>query len=201
MPCRGFLQGVRSGWTRENADLSRRKQKIADRQRVSGFARLYGALRTIQHEIEAIMGEFEDQMEDLVYVISFAYPTSSSLLSLKFFSSSPRRDACARHDLVKLKCELIDSNHDPPIDPPPDLVLTHKTLMALLGQYEHLTKRISGMPVDSQGTGGQATVQGAVGRGAAAFLTMGMLKVQVSLLPCYPLLPPLPSAYPLCPLL
>lgn len=58
--------------------------------------------------------------------------------------------------------------------------MTHKTLMALLGQYEHLTKRISSMPVDPSGTGGQATVQGAVGRGAAAFLTMGMLKVQAS---------------------
>jgi hypothetical protein len=46
--------------------MVRRKQKIADRSRVSGFARLYGALRTIQHEIEAQMSECEEQMEDLV---------------------------------------------------------------------------------------------------------------------------------------
>jgi hypothetical protein len=55
--------------------------------------------------------------------------------------------------------------------------------MVLLGQYEHLTKRISAMPVDENGTGGQATVQGAVGRCAAAFLTKEMLKVQVRDLP------------------
>jgi hypothetical protein len=71
------------------------------------------------------------------------------------------------------------------MDPSEEVVLTHKTLMVLLGQYEHLTKRISAMPVDENGTGGQATVQGAVGRCAAAFLTKEMLKVQVRDLPFF----------------
>jgi rabenosyn-5 len=48
--------------------MNRRKQKIADRQRVTGFARLYGTIRTIQGEIESQMSDFEEQMEDLLYV-------------------------------------------------------------------------------------------------------------------------------------
>ena len=47
----------------------RRKQKIADRQRVTGFARLYGTIRTIQREIESQMSDFEEQMEELLYVL------------------------------------------------------------------------------------------------------------------------------------
>lgn len=43
---------------------SRRKHKILDRQRTTGFARLYQALRAIQHEIEELTPEFEDQMEE-----------------------------------------------------------------------------------------------------------------------------------------
>ena len=45
----------------------RRKQKIADRQRVNGFARLYQALRTLQAEIEEMMPDFEEQMDILTY--------------------------------------------------------------------------------------------------------------------------------------
>jgi rabenosyn-5 len=54
---------------------TRRKQKIADRQRVTGFARLYGTIRTIQGEIESQMSDFEEQMEDLLYV--FVSPSFS----------------------------------------------------------------------------------------------------------------------------
>ena len=40
-----------------------RIQKIADRQRVNGFARLYQMLRNLQHEIEDTMPDFEEQMD------------------------------------------------------------------------------------------------------------------------------------------
>jgi hypothetical protein len=68
-------------------------------------------------------------------------------------------------------------SNETPIEPPEDLLLTHKTLMALLLQYEHLTKRISSIQCEEGGN--QATVQGAVARMAATFLTKEMLKVQV----------------------
>jgi hypothetical protein len=71
-------------------------------------------------------------------------------------------------------------SNETPIEPPEDLLLTHKTLMALLLQYEHLTKRISSIQCEEGGN--QATVQGAVARMAATFLTKEMLKVQVRLL-------------------
>ena len=35
---------------------------------MNGFARLYQAIRSIQHEIEDLMPEFEEQMESLLYV-------------------------------------------------------------------------------------------------------------------------------------
>jgi rabenosyn-5 len=38
---------------------------MQDRQRVSGFARLYAALRKSQVEIEEAMGDFEAQMDIL----------------------------------------------------------------------------------------------------------------------------------------
>jgi hypothetical protein len=59
--------------------MSRRKQKIADRSRVNGFARLYGTIRTIQHEIESQMSDFEELMEELVYVSSHLFPFRSVL--------------------------------------------------------------------------------------------------------------------------
>ena len=45
---------------------SRRKQKMADRKRVTGFQRLYQALRSLQGEIEELMPDFEEQMDILV---------------------------------------------------------------------------------------------------------------------------------------
>ncbi|WVW78231.1 hypothetical protein I302_100184 [Kwoniella bestiolae CBS 10118] len=42
-----------------------RKQKMQDRQRVTGFARLYSALRGLQGNIEELMPEFEDLLADL----------------------------------------------------------------------------------------------------------------------------------------
>lgn len=42
-----------------------RKQKMADRTRVTGFARLYQALKTLQAEIDDMMPDFEEQMEIL----------------------------------------------------------------------------------------------------------------------------------------
>ena len=63
----GLRREERSGEQRE-AKLIRgsRKQKMADRQRVNGFARLYTAIRSIQHEVEDLMPEFEEQMESLL---------------------------------------------------------------------------------------------------------------------------------------
>lgn len=46
----------------------RRKQKMADRQRPTGFARLYQLLRGLQAEIEETMPEFEDEMQELMCV-------------------------------------------------------------------------------------------------------------------------------------
>jgi hypothetical protein len=83
---------------------------------------------------------------------------------------------------------MIRSN-ETPIEPPEDLLLTHKTLMALLLQYEHLTKRISSIQCEEGGN--QATVQGAVARMAATFLTKEMLKVQV----CRPFLLSFPQIF------
>jgi hypothetical protein len=98
------------------------------------------------------MSDFEEQMEDLVYVplLQFFFP------------------------------RLTIRSNEEPTEPPDDLLLTHKTLMALLLQYEHLTKRVSSIQCEEGGN--QATVQGAVARMAATFLTKEMLKVQVSTL-------------------
>ena len=45
--------------------VRRRKQRIADRQRMTGFARLYQALRSLQSEVEDTMPDFEEQMDIL----------------------------------------------------------------------------------------------------------------------------------------
>jgi hypothetical protein len=65
-----------------------------------------------------------------------------------------------------------------PPDPPTELIKTHKELLALLGQYEVLSKRLSNLPCPEGGN--QATVQSAVARASATFLTKEMLKLQVS---------------------
>ena len=78
---------------------------------------------------------------------------------------------------------------DDPPEPPPELIQTHQSLMILFGQYDHLSKRISGMPCAEGGN--QASVQAAVARSAATFLTKEMMKVQVS-----QLLPPLHPLFP-----
>lgn len=46
-------------------DDDRRKQKMQDRQRVSGFAKLYAALTSLQAEIEEVMLDFEGHMDIL----------------------------------------------------------------------------------------------------------------------------------------
>lgn len=51
--------------------LRRRKQKMADRQRVTSFAKLYALLHQLQAEIEDAMPEFEDAMEILACVCPF----------------------------------------------------------------------------------------------------------------------------------
>jgi hypothetical protein len=111
------------------------------------------------------MSDFEEQMEDLVYVpFPLFRPTHLHFWSWKMNSG-------------RGSSKLIIRSNEPPIEPLDDLLLTHKTLMALLLQYEHLTKRISSIQCDEGGN--QATVQGAVARMAATFLTKEMLKVQV----------------------
>jgi hypothetical protein len=83
----------------------------------------------------------------------------------------------SRWDVLTIR-SIKDKEGDTPNEPSDELLSTHKTLMDLLLQYEHLTKRISS--VQCVEGGNQATVQGAVARTAAAFLTKEMLKVQVS---------------------
>ncbi|WVF69598.1 hypothetical protein IAT40_004376 [Kwoniella sp. CBS 6097] len=125
------VKGVRV--CRECWAVVSRKQKMADRQRVNGFARLYQALRTLQSEIEDLMPEYEDQLAEL---------TESS------------------------------EAHDPT----PEVVQTHKSLLTLFAQYEHLSKRIGGLSV-TEGSS-QAVVQSAVARSAAGFLAKEMVKLQ-----------------------
>lgn len=79
--------------------------------------------------------------------------------------------------VLTVKVALMNRSQDEPTDPPDDLLLMHKTLMNLFLQYEHLTKRISNSKCEEGGN--QATVQGAVARTSASFLTKEMLKVQV----------------------
>lgn len=52
----------------------------------------------------------------------------------------------------------------------------HRNLLALIAQYEHLSKRMSALPV-AEGSS-QASVQSAVARSAALFLGTQMAKVQ-----------------------
>ncbi|OXB35048.1 hypothetical protein J007_05288 [Cryptococcus neoformans] len=110
-----------------------RKQKMQDRQRVTGFARLYQALRTLQAEIEDLAADFEEQLSELV------------------------------------------SSTDP-IEPPDELLTLHRQLIALFTQYEQLSKRISGLPCQENGS--QASVQSAIARSAAVFMTKEMVKLQ-----------------------
>ena len=48
--------------------IPRRKQKMADRSRVGGYARLYHMLRNLQAEIENLMPDYEDALSELSYV-------------------------------------------------------------------------------------------------------------------------------------
>ncbi|WVQ98252.1 hypothetical protein IAU59_005375 [Kwoniella sp. CBS 9459] len=125
------VKGVRI--CRECWAVVSRKQKMADRQRVTGFARLYQALRSLQSEIEDLMPEYEDQLAEL---------TESSEAG----------------------------------DPTPEVIQTHKSLLTLFAQYEHLSKRIGGLTC-TEGSS-QAVVQSAVARSAAGFLAKEMVKLQ-----------------------
>lgn len=127
-----------------------RKQKMQDRQRVSGFARLYAALRGLQVDIEEAMGEFEAQMDILTSV-------------------SPFKD--------RRRVELISRSSSASAEPPPKLLKLHKQLLQLFAQYEHLSKRLSSLPAEEGGS--QSLVQSAVARSAALFLAKEMAKVQV----------------------
>lgn len=106
---------------------------MQDRQRVTGFARLYQALRTLQIEIENLTADFEEQLSELV------------------------------------------SSADP-IEPPDELLILHRQLIALFTQYEQLSKRINGLPCQENGS--QASVQSAIARSAAVFMTKEMVKLQ-----------------------
>ncbi|WWC86709.1 uncharacterized protein L201_001586 [Kwoniella dendrophila CBS 6074] len=110
-----------------------RKQKMQDRQRVTGFAKLYSALRSLQGEIEELMPEFEDQLAEL-------------------------------------------TQSDNPLEPTSETLITHKQLLTLLTQYEHLSKRIGSLNCEEGSS--QAIVQSAVARTSASFLAKEMVKLQ-----------------------
>ena len=127
------------------------------------------------------MPEFEEQMESLLYV-----KDSSSSPTHSLHPSHPShpsvilsdRDLCRGRDEEPIADDVSRSTEsDDPPEPPPELIQTHQSLMLLFGQYEHLSKRISGMPCTEGGN--QASVQAAVARSAATFLTKEMMKVQV----------------------
>lgn len=65
-----------------------------------------------------------------------------------------------------------------PEEPTAETVNLHKQLLTLFAQYEHLSKRISSLPVEEGSS--QSTVQSAVARTAAMFLAKEMIKIQVS---------------------
>lgn len=136
---------------------------MADRERPTSFGRLYQIIRTLQRTIEDVMPEFEEQMESLMYV------SQRFMLDVAL--------------TVWIRSTIIDSDgqsgdqQDPP-DPSPELIKTHKDLLSLLQQYESLSKRLSNLPCEEGGN--QATVQSAVARSSATFLTKEMLKLQVS---------------------
>ncbi|WVQ75855.1 hypothetical protein IAR50_005488 [Cryptococcus sp. DSM 104548] len=123
---------------RECWSVVSRKQKMQDRQRVSGFTRLYQALRTLQAEIEELSTELDDLLSS--------------------FASSAFESSCS-------------------FDPPPELLATHRQLVSLFTQYEHLSKRLSNLPC-SEASGSQAVVQGNIARSAAAFMAREMGRLQ-----------------------
>jgi hypothetical protein len=104
------------------------------------------------------MPDFEEQMDILTYVQSFTNPI---LAEWRFLDRS-----------------TYSSNLP---EPPPSLITTHKTLLTLFAQYDHLSKRVSHMSCEEGSS--QSQVQSAVGRSAAMFLAREMVKVQVSPLP------------------
>lgn len=63
-----------------------------------------------------------------------------------------------------------------PEEPSLELLDLHKQLLALLGQYDAIAKRISNLPCEDGGS--QQTVQGAIARTAAVFLAKAMVTVQ-----------------------
>jgi len=65
-----------------------------------------------------------------------------------------------------------------PEAPSAEILALHKQLLTLFAQYEHLSKRLSSLPVEEGSS--QSTVQSAVARTAATFLAKEMIKVQVS---------------------
>ncbi|GFZ47917.1 hypothetical protein JCM24511_05664 [Saitozyma sp. JCM 24511] len=125
------VKGVRV--CRECWAIVSRKQKMADRQRVTTFAKLYQMLRKLQSEIEDVMPEFEEQMEEL-------------------------------------------TNRAEPTDPGPEMLSTHKSLLTLFAQYEHLSKRLSSLPAPEGSS--QSQLQSAVARVSAGFLAKEMVKLQ-----------------------
>ncbi|ODO08578.1 hypothetical protein L198_00308 [Cryptococcus wingfieldii CBS 7118] len=124
---------------RECWSVVSRKQTMQDRQRVSGFTRLYQALRMLQSEIEEISIELDDLLSDFA---SSAVQSSSSSF-----------------------------------DPSPELLATHRQLVSLFTQYEHLSKRLCSLPC-LENSGSQAVVQGNIARSAAAFMAHEMGRLQ-----------------------
>ncbi|KLT44172.1 hypothetical protein CC85DRAFT_283693 [Cutaneotrichosporon oleaginosum] len=110
-----------------------RKQKIADRTRITPFARLYAALRSLQAEIAGLLPSFEE-------------------------------------DVAALQRASEDT------EPSASLLASHKTLLALLGQYDALAKRVSAAPCEPGGS--QAAVQRALARSAAEFMARAAVTAQ-----------------------
>ncbi|KAK4688849.1 rabenosyn-5, partial [Tremellales sp. Uapishka_1] len=83
-----------------------RKQKISDRHRVTPFARLYTALRSLQSEIEEVLPDFEEQM--LVISSSSAVPeeppAETLALHKQLLTLFTTYDQLAKR-IVKLPCE------------------------------------------------------------------------------------------------
>ena len=85
------------------------------------------------------------------------------------FPSFPRPGHC--HD-----AQADTSSYAEEEEPSPQLISLHQALVRLLAQYEHLSKRLSSLPVHVSSS--QSTVQSAVARTAATFLAVEMVKLQ-----------------------
>lgn len=81
-----------------------------------------------------------------------------------------------RFDLSLTLRLCVFRNRAEPTDPGPEMLSTHKSLLTLFAQYEHLSRRLSSLPAPEGSS--QSQLQSAVARVSAGFLAKEMVKLQ-----------------------